>query len=278
MNKTTYFLRVLTPLHVGTGSGLGHIDLPIYREAHTDFPAIPSSSIKGVLRTEKLKELSEKLGKSPKDIEKEVEEAEDLNKLEKNLKEFVDLFGNKKKEGSLSVIDARIFLFPVKSLKGIFAYVTCPYALNRFFEELEVDGKFPEVRNDECLVPENSLNLIEEESAVILEEFILKAKKENFSFPTPSKVEKKRIVIVSDDVFKFFVKNYTEVQTHIRIDIETGTVEGGALWTEEYVPAESVFYFQIIGADYEITNKKLQLGGNSTTGKGFVEVEKYENR
>lgn len=278
MNKTTYFLRVLTPLHVGTGSGLGHIDLPIYREAHTDFPAIPSSSIKGVLRTEKLKELSEKLGKSPKDIEKEVEEAEDLNKLGENLKEFVELFGNKKKEGSLSVIDARIFFFPVKSLKGIFAYVTCPYVLNRFFEELEINEKSPEVKSDECLVPENSLNLIDEESAVILEEFTLKAGKENFDFPTPSKIDKRRLVIVSDDVFKFFVKNYTEVQTHIRIDIETGTVEGGALWTEEYVPAESVFYFQIIGADYEITNKKLQLGGNSTTGKGFVEVEKYENR
>lgn len=275
MKKTTYFLKVLTPLHVGTGSGLGHIDLPIYREAHTDFPAIPSSSIKGVLRTEELKKIAKELGKSPKKIEEMVEDAEDLK--EENLKKFVDLFGNKKKEGSLSVIDARILLFPVKSLKGIFAYITCPYVLKRYFEEIEINNEPPEVKNDECLVSENSLNLIEEENAVILEEFILKAKKENFSFPVPSKVEKRRIVVVSDDVFKFFVKNYTEVQTHVRIDIDTGTVEGGALWTEEYVPAESVFYFQIIGADYEIKNKKLQLGGNSTTGKGFVEVEKYEN-
>ncbi|WP_461831649.1 RAMP superfamily CRISPR-associated protein, partial [Aquifex sp.] len=68
MKKETYFLKVLTPLHIGIGTSLGYIDLPIYREAHTDFPAIPSSSIKGVLRTEKLKELAKNLNLTPKKL------------------------------------------------------------------------------------------------------------------------------------------------------------------------------------------------------------------
>jgi len=50
MRKEYYLLKVLTPLHIGAGQGLGHVDLPIVREAHTNFPYIPGTSLKGALR------------------------------------------------------------------------------------------------------------------------------------------------------------------------------------------------------------------------------------
>ena len=38
-----------TPLHVGAGSAVGVVDLPVMRERHTGYPVIPGSSLKGVL-------------------------------------------------------------------------------------------------------------------------------------------------------------------------------------------------------------------------------------
>ncbi len=48
----TRLLNILTrtPLHVGAGSSVGAIDMPVQRERHTQIPIIPGSSLKGVLR------------------------------------------------------------------------------------------------------------------------------------------------------------------------------------------------------------------------------------
>ncbi len=44
-----YWLHALTPLHPGTGEGVGFIDLPVAREMVTAWPTVRGSSIKGVL-------------------------------------------------------------------------------------------------------------------------------------------------------------------------------------------------------------------------------------
>ena len=44
------FLVCESPLHAGSGSELGIIDLPIQRERHTNFPKIEGSSLKGCIR------------------------------------------------------------------------------------------------------------------------------------------------------------------------------------------------------------------------------------
>src|SRR5205085_12263114 len=44
------YIYTETPLHVGTGSGLSNIDLPIQRERTTQYPMIQGSSIKGKMR------------------------------------------------------------------------------------------------------------------------------------------------------------------------------------------------------------------------------------
>jgi len=98
----------------------------------------------------------------------------------------------------------------------------------------------------------------------------------------------KSIVILSDDDFKDFVNLSTEVITRIKIDNATGTVANGQLFTEEYLPAESVLY-TIVLASPEFSDKTdkmnegavmkffgdtlppvVQIGGNATLGKGIV--------
>lgn len=44
-----YWIHTMTPLHVGTGRGVGYIDLPIAREKVTNWPCIPGSAVKGVV-------------------------------------------------------------------------------------------------------------------------------------------------------------------------------------------------------------------------------------
>ena len=50
MNARLLFIYAISPLHAGTGQGVGVIDLPIAREKATGIPFLPGSSVKGTLR------------------------------------------------------------------------------------------------------------------------------------------------------------------------------------------------------------------------------------
>lgn len=45
-----HFVHALSPVHMGTGASTGGIDLPLAREASTGWPVVPGSGLKGVLR------------------------------------------------------------------------------------------------------------------------------------------------------------------------------------------------------------------------------------
>jgi len=45
-----FFMVVETPLHAGSGTELGIIDMPIQRERHTDFPKVEASGLNGCIR------------------------------------------------------------------------------------------------------------------------------------------------------------------------------------------------------------------------------------
>lgn len=307
MDYETYLMRVLTPMHVGAGEGLGYIDLPIEREAHTDFPLVQSTAIKGAIRTIEILKIAKKLDEEKeqelrkfakdqldfKDVD-ELGKATLIEKILENIKDdglqnasdvlkdidnLANKFGRKDKEGNLTFVDARILFFPVKSLRGIFALVTCPYVLERFRQDTCVNISLPEVPKSvsECIVMEDSIITVNNQ--LVLEEFVLTAKTKNIQIEDQllsSRIYLKRVAVVHDDLFSHIVKNYTEVQTHIKVDIEKGTVEGGALWTEEYVPAEAIFYFKVVSNNGSFITMPniLQIGGNSSTGKGIVEVVK----
>jgi CRISPR-associated protein Cmr4 len=291
MRKEHYLLKVLTPLHIGAGQGLGHVDLPIVREAHTNFPYIPGTSLKGALRNLEINQVARARGERPSQVEERLksdQKEEDILRLAKIFGVAGEGAEEGKEVGAGKVLfsDAFIVLFPVKSAKGIFSLTTCPYAINRFFELLGVEQRVKDVPEGKVRVLKTNghKNLINN-NKLLLEEFVFEAEESEELKKFVELVgtfvgeeNKRRIVCVNDTDFKDFVSNYTEVQTHIKIDLNTGTVKEGALWTEEYAPAESVFAFSLVFLEeVDFTPPTtFHLGGDITTGKGFVKVQRLE--
>jgi CRISPR-associated protein Cmr4 len=281
-----------TPVHMGTGQSVSYVDLPIQRERHTSFPVLWSSGIKGVIR--------------------------DLASRKWNNKEKVELIFGPESEGSefascISITDAKILLYPVRSLRGVFAWITCPLVLRRLKDDITSVGlnkdlnisEFLNVTDGEALVFGNDL-IVKDKDEVVLEEFVFKAEKKelggleeflNSLLPNNELTSKlkEHLVIVSDNVFKDFVNYAVEVRTRIRIDQASGTVKDGALFSEELIPSESVFYSLVfVGEPFKKDGKLnsaddvfkevkslfegnglIQLGGDETTGKGYMRVKFY---
>lgn len=258
-----------TPLHVGAGNSVGAIDSPVMRERHTRIPIIPGSGIKGVLS----------------DLWNDA----NYNRTEEGKK----LFGNddpkNAKAGKLLIGEARVLAFPVRSAKGAFAWITAPMALQKF---QAVSGKtlnIPEldIESEKCLGSESLLL----SGKVILEEYCLESinlctelaeQLAEISENVLWKTIKERLVVVSDEMFSYFVENACEVVTRIRVNDEKGTVDTGALFNQEQVPSETMFYAVINAVDAEVIDilvgkmnaqgNVLQLGGDETTGLGYCEV------
>src|SRR5262249_35251405 len=82
--------------------------------------------------------------------------------------------GSGKFAGALSITDARLLAFPVRSLKGVFAWASCPAVLERLQRDGSLAGQasdwqVPAVKANECLVPPDCPCLIGQH--VVLEEF-----------------------------------------------------------------------------------------------------------
>ncbi len=301
MSKSVLYLHALTPMHPGSGTALGVVDLPVQRERHTHWPLIPGSSLKGVLRDA----WRERAFKE--------EDLEDRKAANESI--WVKrLFGppaigsdeGKAHMGAISVTDARILAFPVRSLRGVFAWVTCPAVLGRLKRDLSLAGYkeipecFDQVESEQAYVVENSPLLVDK-THVLLEEFEFTAKihsglqklfdwlpEQIFQSTDESTQQQARrnMVILSDDDFTHFVRHATEVVARVGLDYNTKTAKPGALFYEEFLPAETLFYSLILADSSrdgenalsaqdvmqefaEHLPRYLQVGGDATIGKGL---------
>jgi len=298
------FLHCLSPLHAGTGSDLGYIDLPIQREKHTGFPKVEASSLKGALR-----EVFEE--------DRDIDYPSNTNKT--RVKVGVDLaFGpdNDKGEshaGALGFTDARLLLFPVKSLKGIFAWVTCPRVLEKFKSELllcqdtkakkelkELADKIPassaldNTISDLGMLGISGKVVLEEHAFTLTQSQTVKAFADELNKYLKLEGLNQRLIVLKNDEFTDFVKLHTEVISRIVLN-DKGTTDN--LFNEEFLPAESVLYSLVLaspifnsnkgifngtGNDYENLMKYFelglkdvfQLGGDATLGKGITKTIK----
>jgi CRISPR-associated protein Cmr4 len=300
------FLYTETPLHVGSGSSLGTVDLPIQRERHTNLPMVQGSGIKGKLRSVF----------EPDGNESPTSKA---------------IFGPQKDgsehAGALSVGDARILLFPVRALAGVFAWVTCPLVISRLARDLQMAGQTElawnlnslEVSGQNAYIPNSSTVKIPNgnENDVVLEEFSFRVQTSNSEVQKfadwlsgnvlPSGAEykfwrdkiKQDLVIISDEAFTDFCQFSTDVVSRTKLDPATKTVVTGALWTEENLPSDALLYaplfacdprmesnkpkkkdesgdmdatevLSLVSAHLQNSHSRLQLGGNETVGRGLV--------
>jgi CRISPR-associated protein Cmr4 len=288
--KHIEYIKALTPVHAGAGQGLEIVDMPIQREKHSNIPKIEASSLKGALKHHlyhKIKSNSQNSEVAKEDL-------------------LYTIFGSERGDDNASAIgftDARLLLFPVKSATDIFKLVTCPYVLKRWLEDdkqvittQESNVKFElKIEDGNCIPFSNS------GSKVILEEYVfsietnvnkdvekIRAKFKEMN-ETMHGIDVEKVVILSDSDFVDMVTMYTEIITRNSINPETGTVNATGLFSEEYLPSESIMYFLVLGspsfgeknittADGVIAYYKkeigevFQVGGNSTIGKGFVKI------
>ncbi|MCS7076417.1 MAG: type III-B CRISPR module RAMP protein Cmr4, partial [Bacteroidia bacterium] len=175
------FLLCESPLHAGSGSELGIVDLPIQREKHTDFPKIEASSLKGAVR----QAFETKLVLSESDKEKAKQNLITINRIfgydEAEVLHYKDTQKNAFKEytqfmGCVAVSDARLLLFPVKSLHGVFAWLTCPKIINRFIEDMQLAGiseGIPSIDAPQVIAVAPETTLVDDKK-LQLEEFIFK--------------------------------------------------------------------------------------------------------
>ena len=295
MKAKIYYMHALTALHAGTGQGNGVIDLPIARERSTGLPLIPGSGIKGVLR----------------------EELRPNEGVDKGL--WKTLFGPESVEaesggdagfaGALTIQDALLLSLPVRSIYGVFAWVSCPFVWQRYKRDcIHSDVKIPTgsvmLEDQVALITKNS-QLVSDKERVYLEDIDLTAKASESVdaiakhlaeeiFPGDSLWQdyfQQRFIIVPDEVFSFLDEVNTEVRARIKLDTGPRTVKKGALWYEENLPAETLVW-GVLGCDRSRQKghiqkaeelieafgdqllpegeARLQVGGKATVGRGQV--------
>lgn len=280
-------LTAETSLHAGTGRRTGVIDLPIMREAHTHWPCVYGSAVKGALRAHAQRHHS--------------------------VADWItDVFGpdtNNAHEhaGALMVGDARLLLLPVRSLSSHFKWVTCPALLRRAAADarrlevndaVEFSGALP--KDEEIVLPQERAA----DRQVFLEEFSFKGVHRDlsaligwlarFGRDPEDFAERLRaqLAIVSDDMFAHLASFATPVTPHIAIKHDRKVVKSGALWYEETLPPETVLYVTLAATNsrragaqasaeavlghaltlFPEARPYLQLGGNETVGMGWCRI------
>ena len=267
MKTKTAMLGLLaeTSIHPGTGRSMGVVDLPVAREAATDYPVIVGSSLKGAL--------------------KDKAEAQKVDNSERER-----LFGAPNQAGSFLVSDARLLLLPVRSLTASFRWATSRHLIERYRRDcgragLEPLPEVPQVDQGSVLTAGNGEPLfLEERQFAIVGE------------PDPSLIEamaqlvlhnetrgslKDRLVVLNDNDFAWFARYGLLIQA--RNKLEKGTKKSENLWYEETLPPDTIMYALVsdrngealhaLDALFPPDDPYLQTGGNETIGQGWFAVK-----
>lgn len=281
MNTQLLFTHALSPLHPGTGQGVGVIDLPVAREKATGLPYLPGSSLKGALRDRC----------EDKDTRKKVFGPDTANASDH--------------AGAALFSDQRLLLLPVRSLIGTFAWVTSPFVLHRFARDAREAGvKVPDnvptlQKSEQALAAKGSA--LSHQNKLYLEDLDLELQEGGAVsewaktlgealFPKDEgwqRILTGRLVVVSDDVLSFLLDTATEVTARIKLQDDKKTVEKGGLWYEESLPAETVLAGLVAATGLNaseanagevmktidgLTERPIQLGGKATVGRGLCRL------
>lgn len=275
MKASILGLLAETSIHPGAGQSTGFVDLPVAREAATDYPVLVGSSLKGALRqragTESMNDDSDGI-----DID--------------------SIFGEQDCAGEVVVSDARLVLLPVRSLSGQFAWVTCPYLLERYSRDRTRAGlNGPDL---EVSVAEGkALSNMSGPGPLFLEERqfdvdgapdarVIKTLRELIKHGITANRLNEQLVILHNNDFAWFARYGLAINARNVLDAEKKTSTN--LWYEETLPPDSLFYTLIadrkegdsLARLTQIFASKfpyLQAGGNETVGQGWFAVNVVGN-
>ena len=256
-----------TPVHPGIGRGMGVVDLPVAREAATDYPVLVGSSLKGALRDKKCRRDQ---ANGPADR----------------------LFGKPDQAGDLLVSDGRLLLLPVRSLTSAYCWATCPHLLERYRRDLARAGL-----NFASMLPAIGSNLGKQDVLAVSADDQLFLEERQFTItdqPPPGLVNalkplmlheeaagrlERQLVVLHDDAFAWFARYGLAIQARNVLDDKKTSRN---LWYEETLPPDTVMYALVanrrgtpvddLKSIFPNDDPYLQVGGNETVGQGWFAV------
>jgi CRISPR-associated protein Cmr4 len=287
-----------TAIHFGVGRSEGVVDLPIAREAATDYPVIYGSGLKGAFRQYVLGNDSgyqEWISAFyTAEERKEFETPDYINRW----------FGKVDGAGCLCFSDARILLYPVRCMTGSFVWITCPTVLKRFKRDMERFGvslsfEVPELGEEKNASGSDKEMAVEAvaacnvlDDAILLEDQVFRAREEKSVIESiASAVEPfiavdalcselaKRIVVLGDADFTHFVRFGVPIVA--RNVLEETTKKSENLWYEEHLPGDTIMYCGVAARHVDVESfmeqimkhHYVQVGGNATVGQGWFKMQ-----
>ncbi len=282
MHKSAFLIHALSPLHAGTGHSSDLVDLPTARMKGTQIPYVPGSSIKGVLRHERL----------------EAAGIDDRAKAD-----ALTVFGPETANagdhaGAIIVGDARLLALPVRSFTGTFAWVTSPLLLRLAARDLDWRLPLPSlpprgarVTSTSCCLHEKVLYLEDLDLPAQADDKTVKPWAEKLAphiYPDAHDLFRDRLAVVDDETMSFLMETATQIDARVRLKAETRTVADGALWLEESLPSETLLVGLLVAdkgrnPKHPLTAEAvlrlalgaeatLQLGGKASVGRGRCRV------
>lgn len=250
----TQYLYLIAPLHTGGTTQEGNL-LGIARESHTNFPYIPSSTIRGRFR------------------------ASVSDETLRNQLFGTDLSNGDLIQGSIWIGDGSLLWIPIPSLSHGVIWVSCPLLLNRY---ARISGKTGIVKPYLC-------NFHKADQKIYLKDAIFESKDlsswddwQGFVPNQGTTATIERILVLPDQHCATIIQMGLWRQVKIKLD-EYKTVDGGFRY-EEAIPPDSLMYFSWGTTSQSKQNDQnsefstllqelsiLQIGGQESLGRGFVQ-------
>lgn len=299
VDRTLLYIRALTPLHVGVGRGYGaYVDLPIQRDEF-GFPCIWSSSLKGSIKSwiAKLdRDAYRCLGPEPDELERA-----------------------EAKQSHVVFTDAKLVLVPVRVISGVYAYATSLHLLNNLAKYLEVvEYSAGLIGKDIIQKLESGVALVSRgrllhEGKLLVNEVELRAEvvedlvaELGLDKALPDEISREvfnrglALIPDGDNASITVVNRSMLLQYRVRLERETKKVSTGP-WSEEFVPAETIFASLVLCTGGEIRKKTdgieekikcskdmivdaikhaniIFIGGKETIGRGLVKLYPHSPR
>jgi len=273
------YMYSLAPIHCGGEGDLGNI-LEIAREAHTNFPYAPGSSLRGSLR----------------------DEVASIQPSNSNMSD--DLFGKELNgEGQMGVHqvwfgDARLLWVPMRTMsmnggKDVFTWVSC-HSLIRDHALLTKQGSVP--------FPDYAVGTVTGTYTVADAEIQVGSLSENqkkaialsgdWHSNLASAVQptwNNRRIVLPDADFEILMEHslWTQVRNKIQ-ETENGATQAGSaevFWTDVCIPRDTILYYpwgyslsktKPINSNHHnlligVLNSLFQVGGQANVGRGWVQ-------
>lgn len=232
--------RAITPIHVGSGQDVGLVDLPVIRERTTGHPFLPGSGIRGALR--------DRCEAKERDT-RDTRDGKDDTALTLTRRLFGEDREGEISAGCLSILDAHLLLFPVRSVPGPFVWITCPFLIDRYRRlHHELTGRATALTAP--ATPPGEGKYLGGGSQTYLEEYPFSKDSGPWTWNTNlDGVAPEQVVLLGDADFLHFIRHATIVRQRNRLSTAK-TVLGGNLFSVEMVPAET-WFFGFAGATQE---------------------------